>query len=167
VEELFYELRGHWRCDSHDLLYSLVKKSGSQKAMDKLILFRKKVLSNRKLKEVYEKSIYMQSPLPDGYSEMRAVVEKDIEEITIEECEHIVSVLTSYLGEQPLPAPDYEDYHSIKITWYISTEAVGRVLKRAYQAKEIFPLLSISFFEVGGIIVWNVKWPHSLKVCVH
>ena len=167
VYDLFIELRGLWRYDHHPLLLMMVKKSGSKEAMEKIKMFRNKMKYHKKLKEVYDHSKSSQIPLPDGYSKMVAIVEKDYDDITLEECEEIEKMLLSYFGGPALRPPTYEPSNSIKITWYIPTEAIDRVLKRAHQATEIFPYLSISFFEVSGIVIWNKKWPHSLRVSAY
>ena len=164
--DLFEQLRGHWRYDSHPLLYKIVKNSGSTKAMEKLNAFRNKIKYHKKLKEIYDQSQSSQTPLPDGYTRMVAIVEKDYDEITLGEYEEIESMLLTYLGSPARP-PLFSPSNSIKITWYIPIEAVGSVLKKAFQAREIdvFKSLSISFFEVHDIIVVNDKWPSSVQVC--
>ena len=166
VYDLFFELRGHWRYDRHEFLYSLVKRSGSQEALEKLKIFRSKLSITRKLKEVYDLSQTTQAPLPKGYTKMVAIVEKDHDEITLEELDEIDSTILSYLGGPALRPPSYEAKYSIKITWYIPIEAVGSVLKKAFQAKklDVFKILSISFFEVHDIILLNEKWPSSVQV---
>ena len=164
VDDMFYELRDYWRYDDHPLLYAIVKRSGSPEAMQKLELFRNKMKYHKKLTEVYDHSQSSQTPLPEGYTKMVAIVEKDYDEITFAECEEIKKMLYSYFGDPVPRPPTYEPSDSIKITWYIPIEAVGRVLERAYRATEKFPLLSISFFEVHEIIIWNKKWPSSAKV---
>jgi len=168
VCDLFDELRDHWRYDSHFLLYTIVKKSGSPEAMQMLKLFEKKIKYHQKLKEVYDNSQSSQTPLPEGYTKMVAIVEKDYDEITLAECKEIDEMLLSYFGGPALRPPSYGPAGSIKITWYIPIEAVGRALKKAYQAKEemIFKLLSISFFEVHEIIVLNDKWPSLVQVII-
>ena len=168
VYDLFDELRDHWRYDSHPLLYAIVKKSGSREAIQRLKLFRNKIKYHQKLKLVYNMSQSSQTPLPEGYTKMVAIVEKDYDEITLAECEEIDQMLQNYFGVPALRPPTYEPSDSIKITWYIPIEAAGRVLKKACQAKEemFFKLLSISFFEVHNIIVLNKKWPSSVQVYV-
>ena len=167
VYDLFFELRGYWRYDCHSLLLMMVKKSGSKEAMEKIKIFRSKMKSHQKLKEIYDHSQSGQTSLPDGYSKMVGIVEKYYDDITLEECEEIEKMLLSYFGGPALRPPTYEPSDSIKITWYIPTEAVDEVLKRTHQATEIFPYLFISFFEVAGIVIWNTKWPYSLTVSAY
>ena len=132
--------------------------------MQKLKLFRNKIIYHRKLTEVYDQSQSRQTPLPEGYTKMVAIIEKDYDEITFAELDDIKKMLYNYFGDPPPRPPTYEPLNSIMITWYIPVEAVGKILERVYYATEKFPLFSISFFEVHGIIVWNKKWPCSLKV---
>ena len=164
VHGMFYELRDHWRYDDHPLLYAIVKQSGSPEAMNKLQLFKNKIKYHRKLTELYDQSQFSRTPLPDGYTKMVAIFEKDYDEITLAECEEIQKMLKSYLGDPGPRPPSYDPSDSIIITWYIPIEAVGRVLEKVYKATSVFPVLSISYFEVYGIILWNEKWPCSLKV---
>ncbi|XP_065903589.1 putative leucine-rich repeat-containing protein DDB_G0290503 isoform X7 [Dysidea avara] len=159
VHDLFYELRGHWRYDDHPLLYAIVKQSGSKKAMGKLEMYRSKIKYHQKVQNIYDHSVSSKTPLPDGYTRMVAIVEKNYNEITKKEYEEIETMLLGNFGGPALRPPTFWPTHSTKIVWYIPTEAVGSVLKMAYHATEMFPLLSISFFEVDGVIIWNKKWP--------
>ena len=165
VYDLFFELRGHWRYDDHPLLYAIVKQSGSKKAQEKLEQFRNKIKYYQKLVDLYDHHQSTSTLPPEGYTKMVAIVEKDYDTITKTDYEEIERMLLDYsCGGPALRPPTFLPDHSIKIIWYIPTEAVSNVLKMAYQAMEMFSLLSISLFEVDGIIVWNKKWP-TLQVC--
>ena len=165
VFDIFVLLRDHWRWDNHRLLYTLIKRTGSQDAMDKLEQFRKKVDYTKKINELSQHCQSVCKPPPPGYTRMRAIIDKDYSEFTVKDCTELDKYLASALGSTTLNPPDFKPSASIQVTWYIPTEAVGAFLGRAYQAKETFQLLSISFFEIDEVIVWNKKWPHSLQVC--
>jgi len=166
VYDLFLELRGHWRYDDHPLLYAIVKQSGSKKAAEKLEKFRNKIKYHQKLVDIYDHYQSTKTPPPEGYTKMVAIVEKDYDAITKKEYQEIERMLLDYsCGGPALRPPTFWPHHSIKIVWYIPVEAVGNALKLVYQATEIFSLLSISFFEVDGVIVWNKKWP-TFQVCL-
>ena len=165
VFDVFYELRGYWRWDSHRLLFTLIKRSGSQEAMEKLKQFQNKINYTKKLVDLTSYYQSVQKPLPPGYTRMIAIIQKDYSEFTLKECTELEEFLTDFFGSIALVPSSYEKSNSVKVTWYIPTEAVSGVLSRAYQAKELFQLLSISYFEIDEIVVWNEKRSYSLQVC--
>ena len=164
VFDIFYELRGHWRWDSHRLLFTLIKRSGSQEALDKLKQFDRKINYTKKLIKFTEQFQSAQKPLPPGYTEMIAIIQKDYSDFTLKECEELDEFLADRFNSPTLPVAHYENFNSIKVTWYIPVEVVSGTLSRAYQAKELFHFLKISYFEIDEIVVWNVKKSYSLKV---
>ena len=109
----------------------------------------------------------MHKPLPTGYTKMRAVFEKEYSEFTLEECTKLNKHVLSAFGNTMVRPPFYEESNSIQMTWYIPTEAAIGLLGKAYQVKELFQLLPISHFEIGGAIIFNKKWPDSPDVCGH
>jgi len=164
VFDMFYELRDHWRWDNHRLLFIIIKRSGSPEAMQKLKQFRSKIDYTKKLSGVHSFFQSMNKSPPPGYTKMEAIVEKDYAEITLQECEELDKYLSDCFGSAGLPPSMCDPSHSVKITWFIPTEAVSGLLSKAHQAREIFQFLSISFFQIDGIIIWNKKWPYSLQV---
>ena len=167
VFDIFYQLRNHWRWDNHRLLYTLIKRTGSQEAMDRLKQFRDKVDYTKKLNELSEYFQSVRKPPPAGYTKMRAIIDKDYTDFTVMDCTELNTYLATAFGSATLSPADYEPKASIQVTWYIPTEAVSGLLGIAYQAKETFQLLSISFFEIDEVVVWNKKWPHSLQVHIY
>ena len=167
VFDVFYHLRSHWRWDSHRLLVTLVKRCESQKALLKLKQFKNKIDYTKKLNEFSDYFCSLHKPLPPGYTRMRAIIEKDYSEFTIKACKKLDKFLASFFGSTTFRPPDYDESTSIQVTWYIPFEAVSDLLSKAHQVKEIFELLSISYFEIDGVVIWNKKWPYSLQVCLH
>ena len=165
VFDIFFQLRNHWRWDNHRLLYTLIKRTGSQEAMDRLKQFRNKVDYTKKLNKLSEYFQSVRKPPPPGYTRMRAIIDKDYTDFNVKDCTELDKYLAFALGSATLNPADYEPSTSIQVTWYIPTEAVSRLLGRAYHAKDTFQLLSISFFEIDEVVVWNKKWPNSLQVC--
>ena len=165
IYELFYHLRGHWRWDNYRLLYILIEKAKSQDALQKLIQFDNKVECTIKLKEFSDliQSIHM-SP-PPGYVTMTAIIDKDYSEFTLNDCKQVDEYLARFYDGITFLPPTIENFNSIKITWYIPTEAVRGILSKAHKVKEIFQLLSISFFQIDQVVIWNEKMPYYLKVC--
>ena len=167
VFDIFFLLRGHWRWDSHSLLYTLIKRTNSQEAMEKLKQFRDKVDYTKKLNKLSEYFQSVRKPPPPGYTRMRAIIDKDYSEFNVKDFIELDEHLAAAFGSTTLNPPDYKPSTSIQVTWYIPTEAVSWLLGRAYQSKDTFQLLSISFFQIDEVVVWNKKWPDSLQVCVH
>ena len=165
VFEIFYLLRGHWRWDNHRLLFTLIKRAGSQKALERLSQFRNKIYYKQELNKIADCYQSENKPLPPGYTKMVAIIEKDYTDFTVKECNELDKFLKDAFGGILPPTSKIENSNSIKVTWYIPTEAVSWLLTKAYQAKEIFQLLSISYFEVDEVVIWKEKWPYSLQVC--
>ena len=163
--DMFYQLRHHWRWDNHRLLFTLIKRSNSQKALEKLEQFERKIDYTKKLRDLSSSFQSAHRSLPPGYAKMVAIIEKDYSDFSLEDCKELDEYLTSSFGSALHP-PTYEKSSSIKITWYIPAGAVGGLLSKAYQAKEVVQLLSVSFFEVDEVVVWNKKWPYLPQVCV-
>ena len=164
IFDLFYHLRGHWRWDSHHLLYILIEKAKSQEALQRLSQFEIKIEYATKLKElaVSFQSIY-NSP-PPGYVTMIAIIDKDYSEFTLNDSKELDEYLARFYGGSTFLPPNIENFNSMKITWYIPTEAVRDVLSKAYEIKEIFQMLSIIFFQIDQVVIWNEKMPYYLKV---
>ena len=165
IYDMFYHLRGYWRWDSHHLLYILIKRAGSQEALQKLNQFKNKIKYTTKLKDLADsfQSMYKSPPL--GYVKMIAIVEKDYSEFTLNDCKQLDEYLAKFYDGKTFLPPNIENSNSIKITWYIPTEAVRDVLSKAHKIKEIFQVLSISFFQIDQVVIWNEKMPYYLKVC--
>ena len=165
IYDMFYHLRGHWRWDSHHLLDILIKRAESPEALQKLNLFKNKIKYATKLKELADsfQSIY-KSP-PPGYTIMIAIIDKDYSKITLNDCKEVEEYLAKFCGGETLLPPNIENSNSIKITWYIPTEAVRDVLSKAHEIKEIFQMLSISFFQIDQVVIWNKITSYYLEVC--
>ena len=162
VFDIFYELRGHWRWDNTRLLFALIKRSGSQEALAKYELFQNKVNYAKKLIELTKYYQSVHKPLPSGYTRMITIIEKDYSDFTVRECQELEEYLADAFSSVALLPANVEESNSIKVTWYIPIEAVSGVLSKAYQAKGLFKLLSISYFEIDEVIIWNKK--RSLQV---
>ena len=165
VFDIFFLLRDHWRWDNHRLLYILIKRTGSREALDRLNQFRKKVDYTMSLNDLSRRLQSVRKPPPPGYTRMRAIIDKDYSEFTLTDCKELDKYLAGAFDGTTLYPPVLKPSNSIQVTWYIPTKVVSRLLGRAYEAKETFQLLSISFFEIDQVVVWNKKWPYSLQVC--
>ena len=166
VYDVFYELRDHWRWDSHRLLFTLIKRTGSQEAMKRFKQFEKKIEFAKKFIDLSDYFQSINTPPPPGYTRMTAIIEKDYADFSLDDCKELEEYIATYFGSgsESVNPGFWENSNSIKVTWYIPTEAVSSLLSKAHQAKGIFQLLSISFFEIDEIIVYNEKWPYSLQV---
>ena len=168
VFHMFEQLRGHWRWYSHHLLSTLINLTESQAALQELNQFENNIDYGKKLNDT-EFSSYFQSmhePLPPGYTIMRAIVDKKYSELTLKDCKQLDEDLTREFGSIALRPPIYKGSNFTEVTWYIPAEAVSGLLSKLYQAKEIFKLLLISFFEIDDVVILNKKVLGSLDVCM-
>ena len=98
---------------------------------------------------------------------MIAIIEKDYSDFTVMECQELDDCLADAFGSVALPPANVEGFSSIKVTWYIPIEAVSGVLSKAYHSKELFKLLSISYFEIDEVVIWNEKWSLQVRKYTH
>ena len=105
VFDLFYELRGHWRWDSHRLLFILIKRSGSKEALAKYEQFNKKLNYTKKMVDLTRYFQSVQASPPPGYTRMIAIIEKDYSDLTVKEYEELDEYLADYFGSMALPPP--------------------------------------------------------------
>ena len=168
VFDVFYELRGHWRWDNTSLLFKIIKRSGSREALAKYEQFQNKVTYTKKLIELASYFQSVQRPLPSNYTRMIAIIEKDYSDFTVKECQELDDCLANAFGSVALPPANVEKSNSIKVTWYIPIEAVSGILSNAYRSRELFKLLSISYFEIDEVVIWNEKWSLQVRkyICV-
>ena len=164
IYDMFYHLRGHWRWDSHHLLYILIKQAESQEALQRLNQFKNKIKYTTKLKELSDSFQSMYKSPPPGYTIMIAIIEKEYSEFTLNDCKELDEYLARFNGGETLLPPNIENFNSIKITWYIPIEAVRDVLSKVHEIKEIFQMLSISFFQIDQVVMWNKKTSYYLEV---
>ena len=108
VFDIFFLLRNHWRWDNHRLLYILIKRTGSQEAMDRLKQFRDKVDYTKKLNRLSEYFQSVRKPPPPGYTRMRAIIDKDYSEFTLTDCTELDKYLADAFGSTTLNPADYE-----------------------------------------------------------
>ena len=161
--ELFSEVRRSMRWDSHRLLNIIIIRAGMEEAVTKLKQFEKKIDCQMKLKDIHDIFKAKDEPLPDGYTEMIAIVEKDYTHITLDEFKEIEDFLSIHLNE--LPPCKRAKYYSVRITWYIPTDAVPLLLQKAYQAREFLVLQpTIVYIAIAGVMVWDKNGAYSPQV---
>jgi len=161
--ELFSEIHRSLRWDSHRLLNTIITRAGLPEAAAKLEKFEKKINYQMKLKDISDSHVANDTPLPDGYAEMVAIVDKDYSQITVDEYKEIENFLSVHLNE--LPPPKCARHHSVQFTWYIPTDAVPMLLQKAYQAREFLMLQpTIVCITIAGVIVWDKSGIYSPQV---
>ena len=100
---------------------------------------------------------------PDGYTEIKAIIDKAYSEITVGDYKEIEDFLSTHLNE--LPPAKRARHHSVQLTWYIPTAAVPLLLLKAYQAREFFTLQpTIVYFSIVGVMVWDKDEAYSPQV---
>ena len=108
VFEIFFLLRGHWRWDNHRLLYTLIKRTQCQDALDRLEQFRKKVDYTKKFNELSRHFLSVHKLPPPGYTKMRAIIDKDYSEFTVKDCIELDEYLAGALDGVLLNPVDFE-----------------------------------------------------------
>jgi len=164
--ELFAEIHRSLRWDSHRLLKIIISRAGLPEAAAKLEQFEKKIDYLTKLKDISDSHVANDNPLSDGYAEMVAIVDKDYSQITVGEYKEIEDFLSVHLNE--LPPSKRVRHYSVKITWYIPTDAIPLLLQKAYQAREFLILQpTIVCITIAGVIIWDKNGVYSSQVCMY
>ena len=166
VSDVFHCLQGHWRWDSYHLLSTLIQLNKLPDALQKLKKFENEIENTIKLNEFSHRFQSMDRHPPPGYTKMRAILEKKYSEYTLKECNELDKHLARAFGNATLCPPFYEQSNSIQVIWHIPKESVKGLLSKAYQAKELFQLLSISFFEIDEVVILKKEWSYSSDVCM-
>ena len=165
VYDIFYELRDHWRWDSHHLLLTLIKRTGSQEAMERFEQFENKKVFATELKNLTDYFQSTNKSLPPGYTRMTAIIEKDYADFSLRDCMELEEYLKNCIGsskESVIP-DQWEKSNPIKVSWYICTKVVSSLLSKVHQVKTIS--VSLNFiFKIDEIVVWNEMCPYSLQV---
>ena len=148
ISGVFQCLQSHWRWDSHRLLLTLIRFSNSECALQKLMDFKSKVHCERKLDEFSSYFQAVHNSLSPGYTKMRAIIEKKFSEFTLKECDELDEHLARAFGTITFRPPFYEGLNCTEVTWHIPTECVSELLSKAYQARKLFKMLSVSFLRL-------------------
>lgn len=164
ASNVFHHLQSHWRWDSYHLLSTLINLNKSQDALIELKKFEDEIDNSIKLNEFAHQFQSMRRDPPSGYTKMRAILDREYSEYTLKECKDLDMHLASAFGSTTLRPPFYEQSTSIEVTWHIPKGSVRGLLSRAYQAKALFQLLFVSFFEIDEIVILKKEWPYPLDV---
>ena len=167
VSDVFHCLQGHWRWDSYHLLSTLIQLHNLHDASTKLKKLEDEIDNTIKLNEFSHRFQSIRRDPPPGYTKMRAILEREYSAYTLKECKELDKHLARAFGSTTLRPPFYEQSNSIEVTWHIPKESVKGLLSKAYQAKELFQLLSISFFEIDEVVILKKEWSYSPDVCMH
>ena len=160
---LFSEIHRSMRWDSHRLLNSIIIRTGLPEAAAKLEQFEKKINHQIKLKDFFDSCLAKDECLPDGFTEMVAIVNKDYSQITVGDYKDIENFLSTHLSE--LPPAKRAKHYSVQFTWHISINAVPVLLQKAYYARVFFILQpTIAYISIAGIMVWDKDGTFSPQV---
>ena len=162
IYEIFYVIRPHWSWHSHHLLPVIIKRVGSSRALQLLEKFEAKIMYNKKLKDFNEMLIKWNKPIPPDYCKMVGIVDKDYNEIVLEDCFKIDSYISENLGQ--FQCVEYNKSDSVQFVWLIPMAAVDKLCKKASHLKEGFKKELFISFEICGVIIYDQRI-QTFEVC--
>ena len=99
IFDIFYVIHPHWNWHSHHLLPVIIKKVGSSTALELLKKFEAKIKYNEKLKDLNENFSKWRKPLPPNYYKMVAIVDKNYDQIVLQDCMEIDDFIADCLSQ--------------------------------------------------------------------
>ncbi|XP_065903617.1 uncharacterized protein [Dysidea avara] len=157
IYNIFAIMRSHWNWSSHRLLFTIIKRVDSPRALALLKKFEKKINYQNKLKDVHEHLKKNKLPHPPGYCKMVAIVDKDYSDISLKEGLEIEDFVSEYLG-QAQPSDSTEE-QSIQMVWYVPEIAIESLCAKAIQHKEAFIIESFLFLKIGSVVILDERLP--------
>ena len=147
---IFEIVHPHWRWDSHRLLFTIIKRVKCPKALELLRKFEKKIDYQMKIKEIYAHIQCNRLPVPEGYAEVEAIIEKDYNDVTLKEFSVLEEFVHKYLDIIQCPF-EVNPAQSIQVIWLVYIEAVDSLCARAFECKEAFLQNSFTSLKIGDI----------------
>lgn len=163
IYDIFSIMEPHWNWSSHRLLYTIIKRVNSPKAIEILEKFESKIKYQMKLQDIHEHFRKNRMPPPDGYYKMTAIVNKDYSEITLQEGLQIEKFVADHLGVEQ-SCYEVARSQSIEMTWYIPEDAVDSLCSKAFQHKEAFIVQSFLYLKIGNTVIFDEHEHLNYKV---
>ena len=162
--DIFEVIDPHWRWNSHRLLFLIIKRVQSPKALELLENFRRKINYQIKIKNICTYFQQSKKPPPVGYTRMEAIIDKDYSEISLEEFSELEEFVNQYLDiiQPPIKVSPSE---SIEVVWLVSIEMVESLCSKVFQYKEVFAYKSFKSLKIGGVDILNATSQPLLQVC--
>ena len=161
--DIFAVIDPHWRWNSHRLLFLIIKRVQSSKALELLEKFRRKINYQTKIKSIYTHFQHSKQPVPIGYTRMEAIIDKDYNDISLDEFSELEDFVHKYLGIIQCPV-EVNQSKSIEVVWLVSIEAVENLCSKVFQYKEVFLCKSLKSLKIGGVDILNVTSQPFLQV---
>ena len=166
IRRMFKEnLRECWRWDDFSLLTKLVQYINSSVCKSLLNKYQQSLNYKMKLKEICEHRRQEKRDLPDGYSAMFAIVEKNFFEITLEEFLELKDFISRYCGVEPWfmsPVVNAGPYSSILFEWYIPLTAISYMVKVATSNTDVFIQRSFVLLKISSAMIFDRRVDVSL-----
>ena len=154
--DIFEIVHPHWRWDSHRLLFTIIKRFKCPEALELLQKFERKIDCQMKIKEVYAHIQYNKLPVPEGYAEVKTIIKKDYNEVTLEQFVVLEEFINKHLGIIQCPF-EVNPAQSIQVIWLVCIEAVDSLCSRAFECKEAFLQNSFTYLKIGDIDILNTS----------
>ena len=159
--DIFEVMEPHWSWHSHRLLFIIIKRVKCPEALGLLEKFNKKINYQMKIKSIYKHFEHNKLPVPSGYVRMVAIIDKDYDDISLEEFSELEEFVSTYLGIIQCPYKVNQS-QSIEVIWLVSIEAADTLRSKILQHKEIFLQKSFLYLKIGDTDILNTKsqvWP--------
>ena len=175
---IFEIVHPHWRWDSHQLLFIIIERVKCPKALELLQKFEKKIDYQMKIKKIYAHIQCNRLPVPEGYAEVEAIIEKDYNDVTLKEFSDLEEFVYKYFDIIQCPF-EVNPSQSVQVIWLVYIEAVDSLCSRAFECKEAFLQNSFTYLKIGDIDILNTSqvslilyfvgehtYTHICKICL-
>ena len=154
--DIFQIVHPHWRWDSHRLLFAIIKRFKCPEALELLQKFKKKIDYQMKIKKIYAHIQCNRLPLPKCYAEVEAIIDRDYNDVTLEEFSLLEEFVDKHLDIIQCPF-EVNPAQSIQVIWLVCIEAVDSLCSRAFECKEVFLQNSFTYLKIGDIDILNTS----------
>ena len=148
--DIFEIMHPHWRWDSHRLLFIIINRVKCPEALKLLEKFKKRIDYQMKIKEIYAHIQCNRLPVPKGYTEVEAIIEKDYNDVTLKEFSVLEEFVHKYLNIIQCPF-EVNPAQSVQVIWLVHIEAVDSLCARAFECIEAFLQNSFTSLKIGDI----------------
>ena len=171
IRRMFKEnLRECWRWDDFSFLNKIIRYINSSVCKSLLDKYQQSLCYKMKLKEICEHYKQAKKDLPDGYSAMFAIVEKNFVEITLKEYLELKNFTSRYCGVDPMfmsPFVSAGPYSSIMFEWFIPLTAISYMVKVATSNADIFIQEGFVLLKISSAMIFDRRADvSSIHLCI-
>ena len=164
IFDIFDVIRPHWSWNSHHLLPVIIKRVGSTNALELFKKFEAKIKYNQKLKEINDMFKIWNKPVPPEYCKMIGIVDKDYDEIVLEDCFTIDTYISETLGQ--FQCVEYNRSDSVEFVWLVPVAAVEGLHEKALHLNEALQKKLFMSLKIDGVIVFDSRIPTLEVQCM-